>query len=187
MLTSLIIYLSFGIILLFIGPLAKELDGEKIVLKHHNAKKNKIAVRAYLVCFIIACILFYPTFFYSYFFQKNLNDPEIIRKSISSKITDGNLYFRNTTGIGDILCKECDYFEYIINFTHGYDSVAGKRCDKTGYQCETCGKFKAVFGFEKKKKVIPQCDCGGKLQREKPLFCPRCKSNQMQFRIKFIT
>lgn len=98
------------------------------------------------------------------------------------------LYFHKTPGEGEIHCMICNYSEYIICFTHGYEKLPSRRRTGTkGYQCEDCGKFHAINGFEGESDIIKNCDCGGKLQRDKILFCPSCKSHIVSYLLKYLT
>ena len=87
------------------------------------------------------------------------------------------LYFQNITGVGDIQCFECKNKEQITSFIHGIHSAT------TGYQCQSCGKFHSIGNWDK----IDYCDCGGKLERDKPLFCPKCKSNRLNYEVIYMT
>lgn len=45
------------------------------------------------------------------------------------------LKFHYMGGCGEIICSNCEHKELVTSFTHGYmDS-------RSGYQCQTCGKF----------------------------------------------
>jgi len=93
---------------------------------------------------------------------------------------DNQLYYWRITGQGTIFCNDCGYKENIVSFIHGMDNSS------TGYQCQSCGKFHALDDFE--ETVMPLiCSCGGKLNREIPLFCPQCKSKSMRYDCTIIT
>jgi hypothetical protein len=97
------------------------------------------------------------------------------------------LYFHKIAGEGEIRCMLCNYSEDIISFTHGYEKLPSrKRTGTKGYQCEDCGKFHAINGFEGESDIVKNCDCGGKLQRDKTLFCPRCKSQSVGYLLKYL-
>lgn len=98
------------------------------------------------------------------------------------------LYFHKIAGEGEIRCMLCNYSEDIISFTHGYEKLPSrKRTGTKGYQCEDCGKFHCINGFEGESDIVKNCDCGGKLQRDKILFCPRCKSHSVGYLLKYLT
>ena len=68
---------------------------------------------------------------------------------------DGKLYFHKMGGVGEIHCKICNYSEDIISFTHGYGRPPdSRRCHSGGYQCEDCGKFNTINGFEGEKDIV---------------------------------
>ena len=81
------------------------------------------------------------------------------------------LYFVKMGGEGTIICCDCGFSEQIISSWHGFDD------NYTGYQCQSCGKLYALSGRDEKN--ISQCDCKGTLEREKPIFCPQCKSKNI--------
>jgi len=73
------------------------------------------------------------------------------------------------------------FHENIISLLHGVDDW-----NRVGYQCQKCGKFQVIENdlhiYETKK-----CDCGGDLEREKPIFCPICKSKKLSYNLMYIT
>lgn len=88
------------------------------------------------------------------------------------------LYFSKMAGGGVITCLKCGYMENITSYIHGY------KIEYEGMQCQSCGKFSAIK-IEDNKKTI--CSCGGSLQRDKPLFCPKCNSIKLNYKMKYIT
>jgi primosomal protein N' len=54
-----------------------------------------------------------------------------------------------------------------------------------GAQCQNCGKFYEIAS--RSKQEVTECEYGGKLSREKPIFCPECKSKNMHYDMKYIT
>jgi hypothetical protein len=109
-------------------------------------------------------------------------------KKYSHEIDDENFKFtlheENTItfdtmgGAGKVRCLACGYNEDIISFVHGADEST------TGVQCQFCGKFHALRNPGNK---IIVCECGGKLRRDIPLFCPQCKSLNMRYAASYIT
>jgi len=97
------------------------------------------------------------------------------------------LYFHKIGVIGEIRCMLCNYSEEIISFTHGYEKLPSrKRIGTTGYQCEDCVKFHTINGYEGESDIMKICDCGGALHRDKPLFCPSCKSQSVGYLLRYI-
>lgn len=93
-----------------------------------------------------------------------------------------HLYFEMCSGGGIMECKECGYEEKIIASVHHQAD-----CDyRLGYQCQKCGKHIAIADPFKYKK-LPNCECGGKLSKEKPLFCGQCGSKDVEYYRTYLT
>ena len=94
-----------------------------------------------------------------------------------------HLYFECINGVGNIYCRKCGFTEEITSFTH-----AGRKSSTTGYQCQSCGKFTTITTLSGDKTNIEPCyNCGGKLEREKPIFCPKCKSTKIKYSMRYCT
>ena len=93
---------------------------------------------------------------------------------------DNRLYFWKMGGKVIIRCAECDFEETTVSFLHGVN------WDSTGYQCQKCGKLHAIERDMANSKG-KLCDCGGKLDRDKPIFCPNCISFNVAYHILYIT
>lgn len=183
MLTTIIIYLSIGIILISVGPLSKDLINEIKVTQPDNSKTYKIRKTLFTLTIIGVGILLYPIFYYSYFFQNG-------KKMSNFKprvYEEGKLYFGQIPGIGNLICKDCSHTEIMTSFTHGLDAKTSKRTSYKGHQCLDCGKLHAIFSFEKEELKLINCECGGTMQRENPLFCPQCQSSNVQYHLKLMT
>ena len=96
------------------------------------------------------------------------------------KVEDNLLYYNRIGGAGIISCNECDFKQEIVSFTHGYE------ISTTGYQCKECGKFHKITDDNIKSNIF-NCECGGKLERDFPLFCPKCKSYNVSYNMRYIT
>jgi len=116
-----------------------------------------------------------------------LIDNAIRQASEKDTITENNDYtFKNIgSGAGKFYCLNCDYDENIVSFIHGFNEEDCKDSE-TGYQCQSCGKFHALTQCKINQKLLT-CECGGNLERNKSLFCPRCKSKNITFETKYIT
>ena len=93
------------------------------------------------------------------------------------------LYHLDMGGKGVISCNECDFKQEIVSFLHGF----GKNpwiC--RGFQCQSCGKFHDIERIDGKYDKT-ECECGGILENENPLFCPVCKSHNMSYNMEYIT
>ena len=94
------------------------------------------------------------------------------------------LYFKDMHGGGVIRCHGCGYKGEIIGFTHGFDEPCPY---SEGNQCQTCGEFMEI-DFLGDTRVSPnRCSCGGKLSREEPVFCPKCKARDVSYMLKYMT
>ena len=105
-------------------------------------------------------------------------------KIYAAKPKDTRLYFQyNIPGVGEITCKSCGYNQKLTGSWHSNtkDEIYG-----TGYQCQGCGKFHELRN-ESNDVKIGACECGGDLERTKPLFCPECKSFELSYRMSYIT
>ncbi len=91
-------------------------------------------------------------------------------------------------GNGDLSCLHCHHSESILAFMHGIDAKLAVRCATFGFQCQSCGKFHKVGhnerdGFE----TIINCECGGEIDQKKAVFCPNCKSYNVEFKLKYMS
>ena len=106
------------------------------------------------------------------------------KHEIPDEIPQKQLYYHNMGGIGIITCDywRCSYSEKIVDSIHG--SYYHKRgvWEDVGYQCQSCGKFHTLDSHS--KNLV--CTCGGKLSREEPIFCPKCKRYSMSYKMDFM-
>ena len=92
------------------------------------------------------------------------------------KEADRQLYYKHMGGQGTISCYDCGYKSEIVSFLHGVNNAV------SGYQCQGCGSFQSL------KTIKPlTCSCGGELSRDKPIFCPQCKSKNMEYWCSILT
>lgn len=94
------------------------------------------------------------------------------------------LYFSYMGGVGTITCNSCNHSEEIVSFTH---LIGGKPLTFTGVQCQKCGEFREIMNYHEAGKERLLCQCGGTLSRNEPLFCPHCKSKELDYSLKFLT
>ena len=183
--TVIIIYLLLGIFLSFFGSLAKSTNSEIRLTQFDASKYFKLRKTLFNITLRTVSTLLYPIYYYDYFFNKKIIFAD---ERIPIFKEDGKLYFHKMGGVGEIHCKICNYSEDIISFTHGYGRPPdSRRCHSGGYQCEDCGKFNTINGFEGEKDIVKNCDCGGKLHNDKPLFCPSCKSQSVGYSLRYLT
>lgn len=86
-------------------------------------------------------------------------------------LVDHSLTFSKMGSIGELRCLKCNHTEMVASYTR-----LGE-----GYQCQSCGKFHNI----KRNAELPICDCGGELDRDKPVFCSNCKSFSVKFNLKY--
>jgi hypothetical protein len=86
-------------------------------------------------------------------------------------------------GSGTVNCETCGYKEEIISFLHSDDL---SRCE-VGFQCQACGKFVALQDHISFDRARVTCECGGTLRRDRPVFCPACRSEAMRYQLSYIT
>jgi hypothetical protein len=94
------------------------------------------------------------------------------------------LFFKDTHGGGLIICHGCGFTQEIIGFTHGFDDPCPF---SEGNQCQSCGKFLEIDFLGDKRVSSEKCSCGGKLSREEPIFCPKCKARDVSYQLKYVT
>jgi hypothetical protein len=93
-----------------------------------------------------------------------------------------HLYFSRCSGAGLFECKDCGYQEKIISGIH---HLRGGKY-KIGYQCQKCGKFYSILGPSDHDKLT-RCYCGGKLSKDKPLFCSKCGIRNGAYHLEYLT
>jgi predicted nucleic acid-binding Zn ribbon protein len=114
--------------------------------------------------------------------RKGVDAVEDMRSMIQGNYyDDGKLRFSHMGGKGNFYCTECGYSQELVSFLHGISDWS-----KTGYQCQKCGKFHEIVRDHELTEE-PECDCGGSLSREKPLFCPVCKTFKVGYHMTLIT
>ena len=130
--------------------------------------------------------------------RKEIDKKEImLKKKLGLKPDEHYLCFSQMGGAGKIECCNCGYHEDIISFVHGAMS-----CD-IGRQCPSCHAFVVehneseqfhTFGEAEKDFACPKC---GSIIRKKeedilkgnddPLYCPKCHSARLNYRMLYIT
>ena len=109
--------------------------------------------------------------------QLNLHERSSLVAEFNNDRAQDKLYFSQTNGVGNLHCQSCNYVERLTCYTHGLDWT------KTGVQCEACGEFCSIDGTS----AILTCNCGGKLRRDEAIFCPKCRSNNVEFKVSYMT
>lgn len=180
-----IIYLLLGFILSCFGSLAKSMSSEIRITQFNASKYFRLRKTLFAITLRTVSTLLYPIYYYDYFFIKK---ELVANKHLPKFKEDGKLYFHKMGGGGEIHCKLCNYSEPIISFTHGYEPIPrSRRTHTSGCQCEDCGKFNTIDGYEGERDIVKNCECGGKLNKDKPLFCPNCKSQNIGYQLTYLT
>lgn len=184
-----LIYFIIGILSCKIGPIArflnekfKESKGIPIINPSSQKPKTrrKVEIATKITMRIIVVLIFPLLYFlwaYDYFrpSQKNIN-------SIPIKV-DNYLYFSRMKGKGKIHCNECGFEEKIVSFLHGFGQPLWTN---TGFQCQNCGMFHQIE-FDSNNSKGVKCECGGNLDNQKPLFCPKCRTKNMSYYVEYLT
>ena len=186
----LVIYLVIGVLLATIGPAGRDITVEvdrirgssllDAYLEREPPSELKLWIfRAFITA---AFILLWPFFIFGIMkAQKNAKEQD---QAFQDEREQG-LWFHYLGGHGSITCNDCTHRESLTSFTHGRESSTA------GFQCQECGKFAAIQSggpgkaTEYKSSLI--CECGGKFEREKVLFCPECRSKNLSYDMEFIT
>jgi hypothetical protein len=182
-------YLFIGLLIGTVGLGGKEISDEvkrSRGSEFTNAlmyKKPPSELKLFLFRFIAtaAFILAWPIFTYS--IMKEQGRQFDLEKTLEEK--SKGLWFSYIGGCGKIRCIDCDYSESITSFIHGINSSS------TGFQCQSCGKLSSIRsggpGRANQYEEGLDCECGGKLDRDKVIFCPSCKSENLIYQMEFIT
>lgn len=186
---AILVYLIIGILLTIVGPVAKRINAEiqkmkdasiiNIILEKKPVPEWKIFLLRLTLKVLI--IILYPIFYLAIgidiFSSDSLKDP------VKNNENEVLLYYWRMGGSGKIKCNTCKFEEEIVSFLHGHGSDSW---DSTGFQCQKCGKFHHIENdMNNSKGKI--CDCNGILGKESPLFCPKCKTNDISYHMEYIT
>ena len=198
-----IIYLTIGTVLNFIGPVAKYISDTLGELKDQSGSyinkdgtpPNKEKILLFEIFLRLLLLFFYPLAYvvalldysqnlkkeFTYRKNKKIEKKQKLEDLINNK---SFLYFKDTYGGGIIRCHGCCFKEEINCSTHGFSDV-GDFYD--GYQCQTCGKFHTITSYGNEITKIDRCPCGGKLSRDNPIFCQKCRSFDVSFQMTYVT
>lgn len=101
---------------------------------------------------------------------------------------DGNhLFFKDIHGAGEIICIDCGFSQNMKGLLHSSPSLTTTTWYR-GHQCQACGKFQTRSSTPQQREIIDlTCECGGMIEREKPVFCPMCKSLNVEYQIRYMT
>lgn len=186
-----IVILLYLVTVIFIGT--RKPRKEKLFFERFNNsiknKKGKITIWSLLryggivfLAFVIM-ILFIPAGIVSTIYSGIVKWK--INRKVEKEFESGYVYHHGIGGKCILSCSVCGHEEEIISFLHG-PPIKQNGWSRTGYQCQKC--FKHITIFED-KDMHPEliCECGGKLDREKPLKCSKCSSLQLNYEMTLIT
>jgi len=192
MLIGILAYLLIGFVLNLFGILAKSRKQEFKDTDFINFRNSLLGVKLvpkwklllYKIIITVISILLFPIFYVIVY--KGNYKKKVIEKQHTAKAKDTRLYFHsNISGVGILTCKTCSHSEKITSAVHGYTDE-DEPWSLCSYQCQGCGKFHKVSNeMEKAGSVL--CECGGELTREKPVFCPQCKTFELSYKMSYIT
>jgi len=181
-------YLAIGLFLATVGPAGKVISDEVkrvrnpllyAVNDQQPPSENKILLLRILLT--LGIILLWSILIWGVIKERRLQ-VEIERDRIEKSV---GLWFQRMGGCGSIHCRDCQHSEKVTSFIHGIDS------SHSGFQCQSCGKITSLTGGGRGKanqyKESLVCDCGGKFDREKMIFCPQCKSKDLSYHMEYIT
>jgi len=98
------------------------------------------------------------------------------------------VFFKDCTGAGIIVCRDCGHQQEIKAHLHSFAGNLKKIRWTRGYQCQTCGKFHVRVSTPEQREITDlTCECGGNISNEEPLFCSKCKSLDLEYRVSFMT
>ena len=171
-----VIYLTIGVLLVIIGPLARMInERERTPVQQWKRILLEIVLR-------ILCIALYPIILLV--MAVDFHRSKSVNKYMEAREGDNSLYFSNSIpGAGIIKCNRCDFSQEVVGLVHGFEPNPWSRA---GVQCQNCGKFHTIRRSNENSEDI-KCECGGNLDREKALFCPKCRTNDLSYRVKYMT
>ena len=187
----LFVYLILGFLLLWFNPAKQVIKDEFFKFSMTNslaavASHKKLSVETRILIFKIAIItgfiLLWPILYSGVIKQYKANHEHV--EDISTAEGFG-VKFMFMGGHGALSCGDCGFSQELTSSTHGYHrgDEGLHKCSTSGFQCQSCGKLTTKEACE--ESLV--CECGGKLDREELLFCPKCKSKSLDYNMHYIT
>lgn len=96
----------------------------------------------------------------------------------NSRLALQNFLSKYSGGVGNITCNDCGYSADLVAFNESNEP------NSAIYQCESCGNFVEGRNFLT-ARVEGVCPCGGAVEPHATLFCPKCKSKKVQYKINY--
>jgi hypothetical protein len=176
-------YLTLGILLTIFGPAGKAISDKLKIASNplpyainDQQTPSKYEILFLRIFLTLGMIFLWPIFIWDTMNKRRLQvafEREYAKKSVG-------LWFDRMGGAGSIHCRDCQHSEKVTSFIHGDNS------SHSGVQCQSCGKFTTLNDEDQCKESLI-CNCGGKLHREKVIFCPQCKSKNVRYALEFLT
>lgn len=92
------------------------------------------------------------------------------------------IFFKDHYGLIHISCRLCDFEETILCKYSGFNKEKNNTIIQLGFQCKLCGKYTRRIYYPGKTVIDNfNCDCGGLLERNEPMFCTKCQSLHLNF------
>lgn len=120
-----------------------------------------------------------------------------LKAKIGLRPDENYMCFSHMGGAGVIKCADCGYEEKITSFTHGsYSCTIGRQCPNCYafvYEYNESEEYH-TFGEAKEDFVCKHCGAVVRKKEESifkgnddPLFCPKCHSARLRYRMIYIT
>ena len=120
-----------------------------------------------------------------------------LKAKIGLRPDENYMCFSHMGGAGIIKCADCGYEEKITSFTHGsYSCTIGRQCPNCYafvYEYNESEEYH-TFGEAKEDFVCKHCGAVVRKKEESifkgnddPLFCPKCHSVRLRYRMIYIT
>lgn len=168
-------------------------------------EEPKVKIMFFIVVPPLLPILF-PVFFISDRISKRKEtirnrEEEQKKNELKAKIglrpDENYMCFSHMGGTGIIKCADCGYEEKITSFTHGsYSCTIGRQCPNCYafvYEYNESEEYH-TFGEAKEDFVCKHCGAVVRKKEESifkgnddPLFCPKCHSVRLRYRMIYIT
>ncbi len=181
-------YLAIGVLLATVGPAGKAISDEVRRVSNpltyaFNNQTPPSATKIFLLRFLLMLGM---TLLWSILIWGVLKEHRLQLEIEKNRIEKSSgLWFQHMGGCGSIHCRDCQHTEKVTSFIHGIDS------SYSGFQCQGCGLLTSLTGGgpgrANQYKESLECSCGGHYEREKRLFCPNCKSENLAYSMEFIT
>ena len=173
---SIAVYLAIGILLVAVGPVSENIDKEidrargtplsNAFMAREQPSESKLQLAR--ITITVGFVLLWVVFIWGVL--KEHWNIQATRKRVQER--SKGLWFSYIGGHGTVRCEDCDHNEEITSFIHGINSSS------SGFQCQACGKFSSIGsggpGKANEYEESLVCKCGGGLDREKIIFCPKC-------------